>query len=118
MNLEHSIYISRTYLFLSLADLEALLPQNVYLGMSMLEIADRSVPGQTEKCVVLSHKNQTCAATSPNSLEMYFRTGWWYLRTDSGLLSGQKIEKISSLPFGALFTFLVGPLYLPSRVGP
>ena len=36
---------------------------------------------------------QTCAATSPNSLEIYFRTGWWYLQTGSGLLSGQKIKK-------------------------
>ena len=40
---------------------------------------------------------QTCAATSPNSLEIYFRTGWWYLQTGSGLLSGQKIKKKSKM---------------------
>ena len=41
---------------------------------------------------------QTCAATSPNSLEIYFRTGWWYLQTGSGLLSGQKIKKKTKMP--------------------
>ena len=46
---------------------------------------------------------QTCAATSPNSLEIYFRTGWWYLQTGSGLISGQKIKKkIEKCRFGAL----------------
>ena len=41
---------------------------------------------------------QTCAATSPNSLEIYFRTGWWYLQTGSGLrCSGQKIKKKSKM---------------------
>ena len=40
---------------------------------------------------------QTCAATSPNSLEIYFRTGWWYLQTGSGLLSSQKIKKKSKM---------------------
>ena len=40
---------------------------------------------------------QTCAATSPNSLEIHFRTGWWYLQTGSGLLSGQKYKKKSKM---------------------
>ena len=56
-----------------------------------------------DKCHQLPHDHvhdcivQTCAATSPNSLEIYFRTGWWYLQTGSGLISGEKIKKKSKM---------------------